>query len=1312
MVDRILDTGYDLQNQGYIFRGLASHFTGTPTERTWLIAPTGSTGFGLSSPVPPGSIGICMYNGSSWSAEVLNTLTLDTAPATGSGNGITSGAVKTLAESITNAIGQLEQSVSDRFTSLELEDTTGSLQAEVLSITLKYIFEGEEETLTSLSILAATAEKAGLMSAADKQKLDAFVTNIRSLRIQDTTAQADQGTEITNTMRWTIEGVTEAITAFTLYAATTSKAGLMSAADKTALDTLPSLINAGYLYAGIATPATVPSSTDAKIFYIAIEGGTYTNFGNLNVTQGINIIYKSGNAWSVAQVVGIDNEPTAGSDNLVKSDSICHKIGNVNDIYYPIPDDGDGNGFYRLEDGELIVYPNNDFRVYHLANAGSLSNKLIRLRAGDTRANHYTYFCFVGLGGTYAQIYCSDMVVDHYANYDAVLLPDNVTDLYISWAKTSDGISLVPMIGYEPLDSVTRDIQGSLESTDITSDDYLTLRGIDFSADGANPAMGKFIKHLSFIIPSAAKNHEIYLRFLGVLNDEFFFGLFDKTENKLIGNARKAGYETIPSTGIEEFDFVGLLSSSAASYNITNVKLIVDWDYYPGFYNDGRYLYKILTTNDSITNVLINKTNALMACTFDLSKQDGKGYYNNNGQIIESGTWAYKRIDMTKYAGKVLRMRAGDFTNDLTFNQYCFFMEEDDTVIPVANVTLMTYSDYSLIRVPENTTTLLMSWGSSTQVEYKPMLKYEPNDDAIYTSFGTKGYLCNDARYNACILGIEIDIPAAKRNNALFMYLFGVNDGNKRFYFGIYDKTENKRLAYVIDTKIHNVLPTSGVEVFDFSTFSGNETSYQLARLRVAIDWKNYSSDMWVEPVGQSDGISKLIRLNYVSGSPFFYLYDQTQKLSNIDIKDNLPVFPPHLFLLSDRKVPLYKNSLMTKYDASISDIDINIKSDATAVNGRKVYEVGEPTYFDTNDFGSDATMFIQRSKELGKLIFRDMKIFHKDTSALSGKTFKLMALGDSLTQGTFSGGTAKDGWRTTPPCMVAQGLMGYGVSTQFIGSMVRTYYNEAGQPVTLRYEGRGGWRYRTYVGLESMYAGVNQYPASSQTKHEYVEGVDGSINEIKQQNPFLYPATAQDLTENPEWCFHFVDGNTVYNKSYAEDSTLGDYVIFDPVRYFTMRQIDIPDVLTIALGTNEWYLNEYGGFDNAKATSCAAFMVKQFRKVSSAMKIVVIPMNNFPTSREYDWENYCMPLCSNIIEMCNNMIAAGDDNLYVCPIYAQGSRKLGYNGTVGTSSNITDINDVKEIEIDNNVHVLYENDDSNYDYKDALVACVANLIE
>lgn len=315
MVDRILDTGYDLQNQGYIFRGLASHYTGTPTERTWLIAPTGSTGFGLSSPVPPGSIGICMYNGSSWSAEVLNTMTLDTAPTTGSGNGITSGAVKTLAESITNAIGQLEQSVSDRFTSMELEDTTGSLQAEVLSITLKYIFEGETEPLTSISILAATAEKAGLMSAADKQKLDSLIDNIRSIRLVDITTSTDKGNQMDLSLKWTVGSTQEIITYITLMAATTGVAGLMSAVDKSKLDSLNIV---GCQYAGLATPTTVPLVVDADVFYIAVQGGNYSNFG-LTVPEGISILKNEGYGWTIENLVRIDDQPTDGSAGIARS---------------------------------------------------------------------------------------------------------------------------------------------------------------------------------------------------------------------------------------------------------------------------------------------------------------------------------------------------------------------------------------------------------------------------------------------------------------------------------------------------------------------------------------------------------------------------------------------------------------------------------------------------------------------------------------------------------------------------------------------------------------------------------------------------------------------------------------------------------------------------------------------------------------------------------------------------------------------------------------------------------------------------------
>ena len=78
----------------------------------------------------------------------------------------------------------------------------------------------------------------------------------------------------------------------------------------------------GYIYAGIATPSTNPSTPSGKVFYIALQGGTYTNFSGLTVTQGINILKYNGTDWSLEQVWGIDDEPTQGSNNLIKSGGV------------------------------------------------------------------------------------------------------------------------------------------------------------------------------------------------------------------------------------------------------------------------------------------------------------------------------------------------------------------------------------------------------------------------------------------------------------------------------------------------------------------------------------------------------------------------------------------------------------------------------------------------------------------------------------------------------------------------------------------------------------------------------------------------------------------------------------------------------------------------------------------------------------------------------------------------------------------------------------------------------------------------------
>ena len=311
-IDAILNTAYFLQEAGYIFQGSASEYSGTPSKRVWLIAPAGSTGFGLSSAVPQGSFGICLYNGTSWVGKIINVATIDSAPTQNSGNAVSSGGAYA-------AINQLSASVTEALENLTFTDTTPSaFQDEYINMKVSTTEGGVERILTYLTILAATTSKAGLLSAADKVKIDSFLTNLRSLTFADTTASADQGTKITETLKATIGGVQEVIDSITLLAATSSKAGLLSAADKAKIDALWS---SGYQFAGIATPSTTPISTTSKIFYIATEAGTY--FNAVTVTQGINILSWDGTTWSAVQVVGIDNSPVEGSSGLVESGGVA-----------------------------------------------------------------------------------------------------------------------------------------------------------------------------------------------------------------------------------------------------------------------------------------------------------------------------------------------------------------------------------------------------------------------------------------------------------------------------------------------------------------------------------------------------------------------------------------------------------------------------------------------------------------------------------------------------------------------------------------------------------------------------------------------------------------------------------------------------------------------------------------------------------------------------------------------------------------------------------------------------------------------------
>ena len=235
-IDAILNTAYYLQEAGYIFRGSASDYSGTPSKREWVIAPAGFTGYGISSPVPQGSIGICLYNGTSWVGKIINVATIDSTPTQNSGNAVSSGGVYA-------AIMQLSASVTEALENLTFTDTTPSaFQDKYINMKVSTTEGGVERILTYLTILAATTSKAGLMSAEDKAKVDSFLTGIRSMQFVDATTSAEQSIKLVEQLKWTVGGVQEVIDSITILAATSSKAGLLSASDKAYIDALPATL--------------------------------------------------------------------------------------------------------------------------------------------------------------------------------------------------------------------------------------------------------------------------------------------------------------------------------------------------------------------------------------------------------------------------------------------------------------------------------------------------------------------------------------------------------------------------------------------------------------------------------------------------------------------------------------------------------------------------------------------------------------------------------------------------------------------------------------------------------------------------------------------------------------------------------------------------------------------------------------------------------------------------------------------------------------------------------------------------------------
>lgn len=85
--------------------------------------------------------------------------------------------------------------------------------------------------------------------------------------------------------------------------------------------------NKGATYMGVATTDTVPDTTAAKMFYFALQGGKYANFGNQDVAQGINVLLtEDGKSWTVQSLISVAQELGASTTMLVSQKAITDAI--------------------------------------------------------------------------------------------------------------------------------------------------------------------------------------------------------------------------------------------------------------------------------------------------------------------------------------------------------------------------------------------------------------------------------------------------------------------------------------------------------------------------------------------------------------------------------------------------------------------------------------------------------------------------------------------------------------------------------------------------------------------------------------------------------------------------------------------------------------------------------------------------------------------------------------------------------------------------------------------------------------------------
>ncbi|MFD0768878.1 BppU family phage baseplate upper protein [Bacillus sp. CGMCC 1.60114] len=341
------------------------------------------------------------------------------------------------------------------------------------------------------------------------------------------------------------------------------------------------------------------------------------------------------------------------------------------------------------------------------------------------------------------------------------------------------------------------------------------------------------------------------------------------------------------------------------------------------------------------------------------------------------------------------------------------------------------------------------------------------------------------------------------------------------------------------------------------------------------------------------------------------------------EVKNRL-CLPSDMYFVEGETLPLYKGSIMPVISNEQSFRTTLINVDSTGLPNYRYFQ--DHVILKPEELQSDFKVGVKPKIDTDNFYYKQINKHSVAKEKNVGKTFNVLGIGDSLTNyDTLS--------------LLRQKLTEFGTKPTMVGT-----FSQVGGELG---EGRSSWQFSTFIGASNLIDSTLVITPSTSGK-----------TTTRQQNPFLRLATSSDYSAHPDWCFR--NTGAFVEKSYAQDTDkTGDFYIFDFASYLSNHSIAAPDVVTIALSTNDISL-QANPIPNCRLG--LEIMIKQIKAALPNVTIGIVPItpranaakSNALWRKSLDWLDVALKDIATYQGLYSN--------IYVVPIWCHMSRDWSWN--------------------------------------------------